>query len=167
MTAYNIVHRIRGIRQGRATDCWAAATAMAMGGNATVASVKQLASAAGVRLNPNGTLVSNDLPNTQRLARAAGLRCRDLRRSPLTMQSTATSLSRGRMVILGGFNYPNRNALNHAVTMYRLVGDTDHPAQARISLIDPFDGLPYHDNWQHFNEDADGVLADPHFFLTH
>jgi len=166
MTAYRIAFPIQGICQPQANDCWAAAIAMAKGHHTTVEQVKQLAHAAQVRLNPNGSLVGNSLANARRLAHAAGLQCHDARTRRVTMQICARRLSRGRMVILGGFHYDGRNAMNHAVTMYRLVGDSDHPVRARVAFMDPFNGQPVHANWQHFNEDADGLLADPHFFLS-
>ncbi len=166
MSAIRILHGIVHIRQPNPNDCWAAATAMARGSlngqRLTVAVVKQLAAAAGVTLNGDGSLPENDLGNVTRFATAVGLRITDVRTTPVTLAVMRRLLTPGRMAILGGFNYPTRpNALNHAVTFYRLWGD-DATGVASLSLVDPFDGRAATFTWDVLDND---IMADPHFVL--
>jgi hypothetical protein len=166
MSVFRIVHPIGHIRQPNPNDCWAAAVAMARGSyhgqQLMVWNVKQLAAAAGVNLNADGSLPENDLANVNRLASAVGLRTTDVRTTPVTLAVMRRLLTPGRMAILGGFNYSTRpSALNHAVTFYRLWGD-DATGTATLSLVDPYDGRAVNFSWDVFDNE---IMADPHFVL--
>ena len=168
MARFRIAHIVAFIRQPNPNDCWAAAAAMARGRiggrHLMVWDVKRAAASNGVRLNRDGSLPGRDLGNTTRLATAVGLRITDVRTTPVTLALMQRLLGRGKLAILGGFNYPNRaTALNHAVTVYRLYGD-ESARGTTITIADPFDGRPYNFDWERFENE---IMADPHFILHH
>ncbi len=155
-------HGMHPIRQPRGSNlCWAAAVAMVKGEGATVATVRTRAAAHGVTMNANGSIPVGDEPNMRRLATAFQLQMSDVRTTPVTLATVQRVLGRGRVAMFGGFNYEaSMTALDHAVTLYALIGDGT-ARHTRISLADPFRSL-FHDDWEHFEEQ---IMADPHFLL--
>jgi hypothetical protein len=140
------------------------------GRHLTVWDVKQLAASHRVRLRSDGSLPRGDLANTRRLASALRLRVTDVRTTPLNrwLALLRGLLGHGPVVILGGFNYPSgRQATNHAITVYRLFGDST-PHGTTISFVDPYDGRAYNMTWDEFAgiEREDSFLADPDFILS-
>lgn len=132
------------------------------GSHLTVSRVKQLATAAGVNLNSDGSLPEGDLSNTRTLASAFSMRVLDVRTRPLTLTRIKTALGPGRFVLLGGFNYPDaRGALNHAVAFYRAWGD-DSAEGTTLSFVDPFDGRAFNFSWDVLDNE---IVADPHFVI--
>jgi hypothetical protein len=162
MTRVNIRHGMRLIRQPIPSNiCWAAAVAMTTGRGATIASVQTAATAAGVRINANGTLPLGDLGNTRTLAQAFRLQIADVRTTEVTLERVIAWLRRGRFAMLGGFNYPNRGtALDHAVTFYGVRGDGT-ARHTNVLIADPQGGL-FRDDWDNFEAQT---MADPHFVL--
>jgi hypothetical protein len=166
MATFRIIHPIAHVKQPSGNDCWAAAVAMARGrqdgSHLTVSRVKQLAAAAGVRLNSDGSLIPRDMANTRTLASAFGLRVRNVQTGALRLATLKNALRPGRMVLLGGINYPDASsAMNHAVTFYRAWGD-DTAAGTTLSLVDPLDGRAYNFSWDVLDNE---IVADPHFLL--
>jgi hypothetical protein len=174
MSRFRISHSIGHVTQPNANDCWAAAAAMARGRvggrHLTVWDVKRIASRNRVRLEGNGSLPRGNLANTRLLANALNLRVSDMRRVSLNnwLSFLRRILVVGPIVILGGFNYPTgRQATNHAITPYRLFGDTT-PNGTTISFVDPYDGRAYNRTWDEFAGITrdDSFLADPDFVLS-
>lgn len=182
MAHFSIAHDVAHIRQAGPNDCWAAAVAMAVGTSGgrhlTVWDVKQTAARNRVTLQSDGSLPRGDLNNTRRLATALRLTVHDARHLALErwMSTLRTLLGRGRLVILGGFNYPavvsrgllqNPAADNHAIVIYRFFGD-ETPRGTTISLVDPYDGRRHNLTWDEFAGITieDCFLADPHFILS-
>jgi hypothetical protein len=183
MSHFSIAHPIAHIRQPGPNDCWAAALAMAVGTlngrHLMVWDVKQTAAHNHVTLRADGSLPRGDLCNSRRLAAALGVTLHDVRQLPLErwMQSLREFLHRGRMVILGGFNYPlvtdsrgllrNPLANNHAITVYRMWGDGSERG-TEISFVDPYDGRRHNMTWDEFagTEREDCFVADPDFILV-
>jgi hypothetical protein len=164
---FSISHTVRRLRQPSPGECWTAAIAMARGqlrGQRLMPSdVRELASRAGVRLEWDGSLPTGDVVNTYSLSMAVLLRLCDLRTGNLTMQRMRTLLGRGPLVILGAFNYPSRGvAQNHAITVYRFVGDDTDEVRTTISLVDPYDARTFDFSWASFSEE---FLAAPDFIL--
>ena len=159
----NIQHPIATILQPNLSDCWAAATAMAMRrhSDAGTQHVKNLAAAAGVPLD-NGTLPdSSVLP----LAAAVHFFFHDFRTKEVTLQELARLLVKNPVVAFGFFNIPSlgMGAVKHAVTIFALIGDgTDRGT--KIKLIDPgATSAPlFTDDFAHFNE----LVADITFILS-
>jgi hypothetical protein len=162
MTRVNIRHGIRLIRQPIPSNvCWAAATAMTVGGSASIASVQSAATAANVRIQTNGSLPLRDLANTRTLAGAFRLQVVDVQSTPVTLENVLKWLRRGRFAMLGGFNYTSRTtALDHAVTFYGARGDGSN-RRTTVLIADPQGGL-FQDDWEHFEEQ---IMADPHFVM--
>lgn len=167
MARFNISHSVRRIAQRRPTDCWAAALAMARGEirgqRLTVAGVRQRASQAGVRLTLDGSLPPGDFMNTHRLATAVYMILREVPSSGLTMPLVRTLLANRPLVILGEFVYPSRGtAQNHAITVYRFVGDDRNPGTTRINFVDPFDARTFEFSWTSF---VNGFVATADYIL--
>lgn len=168
MANFRIVHPIAYIRQPSQNDCWAAATAMARGRrngrHLMVSNVKQIARDNGVTINGDGSLPTNNLANTRRLASALGMRCHDVRAAALTtlsLQHMKRFLTRGRLALFGFFDFP-RASLNHVITIYRLFGDGTARGTT-ISIVDPYVGRAQNFDWEWFN---DTIMADPHFIIS-
>lgn len=168
MSRTQIMHSVVPIRQRRATECWAAAVAMARGTiqrhPATIQVVKDLAREARVNTEADGTLRLYDGVNVSRLAAAVGLTYRRVRETPVTLALMARWLPRGRLAILGALNNPFRATVtNHAITIFGLVGDGTGQGTT-ISFVDPYDGQRISHPWDWFEEN---ILVDPHFVLSH
>lgn len=168
MSHIRVVHPVAYVRQPTQNECWAAATAMARGhasgGHYTVSRVRQVAADNRVRVNANGSLPVNDFGNTSKLARAMGMKCRDVRVgsvTSLTMEKMKTYLQDGRLALFGFFDFPTRS-LNHVITIYRMFGDGT-PAGTTVSIVDPFLGRAQNFDWDTFDND---IMADPHFVVS-
>ena len=162
MSAIHLRHGMHSIRQPRGSNvCWAASVAMVVGGSTTITIVRSQATAAGVRINTNGSLPLGDIANVRRLASAFRLQVADTRTTPVTLEMICAWLRRGRFAMLGGFNFSgSMTAMDHAVTFYAAEGDGT-ARHTRIYLADPISGLFHTDFEQLDNE----VVADPHFVL--
>jgi hypothetical protein len=102
-----------------------------------------------------------NLANVRLLAAQFGLSVADVRETPVTVESLAGWLRRGRFAMLGGFNYPRQGmALDHAVTFFAIQGDGT-PRGTEIFLADPYNGR-FRDDFEHFEE---SIMADPHFII--
>ena len=159
----NIQHHVATIPQANLNDCWAAATAMAMRrhSDAGTQHVKNLAAAAGVQL------VGGKLPDASvlPLARAVHFFFHDFTARVLTLSGLAGLLARGPVVAFGFFQIPSlgRDAIQHAVTIFALVGDGTERGTT-IKLIDPAATInPFSTDWQHFEEE----VADITFLLSY
>jgi hypothetical protein len=163
MARLQIQHAVNVIRQPRGSKvCWAAATAMTVGGGESIASVQTKARAGEVRLHDDGSLPIGDLANVRRLAtQFRGLSVADVRTTPVTVALMAGWLRRGRFALLGGFNYPGEpTAFDHAVTFFAIQGDGTARG-TQIFLADPYNDR-FHDDFEHFEE---SIMADPHFVI--
>lgn len=164
------INTCAAIRQPNPNDCWAAAAAMTYGRYGSrhmyVSDVKSIASDEGVRLRNDGSLPTRDSRNTRKLARGLKLHLHDVQRT-FTLRNLVRWLERGRVTILGGFNYPGTSAAtNHAVCMYRAYGDGSNTGTT-VSIVDPYDGRYYNFSWDDFYVDSNSVLTTPHFVLAH
>ena len=163
MARLQVQHAVNVIRQPRGSKvCWAAAVAMTVGGEESIASVQSKARSAGVRLHDDGSLPIGDLANVRRLAgQYRGLSVADVRTASVTVASLAGWLRRGRFALLGGFNYPGEpSAFDHAVTFFAIQGDGT-PRRTEVFLADPYNDR-FHDDFEHFEAN---VMADPHFVI--
>lgn len=169
MSRIRIAHSMGSIRQPSENDCWAAALAMVIGRRGGrpvwVNHVKRDAVAAGVRLNPNGSLPNRNTPNTNRLATALGLRMHNVMSRSFNLALVQTLLRPGPFAILGDFEYSGAQRF-HVVAVYRLFGDGSADGTT-ISIVDPFDGRYANHVWSSFYDAETGhsFLVDPHYVI--
>jgi hypothetical protein len=151
----NIQHHVATIMQPNLSDCWAAATAIAMRrhSDAGTQHVKNLAAAAGVPLDA-GTLPDSSV---KLLAGAVRLGFHEFPGArEVTLRELAALLIRGPVVAFGFFAIPSlHRSIKHAVTIFALVGDgTDRGT--KIKLIDPAATInPFSDDFEHFMAQSD------------
>ena len=151
----NIQQHVATIQQPNISDCWAAATAIAMRrhSNAGTQHVKNLAAAAGVPLDA-GTLPDSSV---KLLAAAVRLGFHEFPGArEVTLRELAALLVRGPVVAFGFFAIPSlHRSIKHAVTIFALIGDgTDRGTT--IKLIDPAATInPFSDDFEHFMSTSD------------
>jgi hypothetical protein len=172
MSRVHVVHSMGSVRQPNQNDCWAASLAMVVGRrngrHLWVNDIKQMASQAGVQLNPNGAIPRGNGPNIRKLATALRLRFHDVRTPSFNVSLMQRLLQPGRLAVFGDFQYTGVPQRFHVIAVYRLFGDGT-AGGTTVSFIDPSVGR--HRNMlydQFYDADAGrSFLVDPHFVISH
>jgi hypothetical protein len=138
MADYNINHHIYRVRQPDENSCWAACLVMkleAMGRKCyTIDGIKNVAREAGVTINPNGS-VATDEANMTKLGEAFNIRILK-NRGVVQLEHIVPLIRQAPIILFGGFNYEGRKTpMNHAVLMTGLWGDGSD--DTGLALVDP------------------------------